>query len=848
MGRFSVGRALIMSALIGGALVALYLWQLEGLKPRGGDKLALWPLVALGVWAAYVQMVPIRNRKFSVSVALSEIPVLVAIVFLTPVAAILAVSLGQLAASTQRRLRPVKALISWLFYLSGVSVGMVVYYHGIGSATPISARGWLMSVVAVALINIVDLVLLLVVMGIADQRWRRPPLPPMLWQLGVGIAACTAGGLVAVCLVSVNTWGVVLFVAMTVAANLAYRTTVASGQRYANLEKLYEFTRRLSSLVEARDVITTVLEEARALLSADRAELVAPLEPPLDRLALCCSLRGDGPAHFEEGAPRTTLDQLIRERGSLLLTLSNKDKRLADAMTAEGLSEGLAAPLQRDDPGSGYLLVADRAFKHEGFKKADLRFFEALAANTGVALRSSELLEKLRREAAIRQHQAHHDELTSLPNRVLFTERLEGALDRAATEGRVAVMLIDLDGFKEVNDTLGHGTGDTILREIARRLGALEERGDLVARLGGDEFAVLVSAAPDEATLFAQAEGVVSSICEPLAADGLLLDIRASLGMAVFPEHAGHATGLMRCADVAMYAAKGAGGGVRLYDVAGDRSTPRRLRLATELRRAIEAEALDVWYQPVVELGTGKVISCEALLRWSHDQFGPIPPAEFIPVAESAGLIDPLTWWVLEVALKQVKAWRLLVPGLTMAVNLSARSLLSMDIAKRLGSVIEHAGLEPGVLTLELTESSTIADPVGSERVLLSLRDLGVNLSIDDFGTGYSSLSRLKRLPFRELKIDKSFVKEMVNDKGDEAIVRSTIELARNLDRTVTAEGVEDQATLQRLATLHCDAAQGFFLARPLPPAQCETWLLAAPNTLTGGLVLPTRSPRRPSE
>jgi diguanylate cyclase (GGDEF)-like protein len=832
-------RALALTALLAGAMAWLYFTELSGLKMTNRDHLALWPFVTLGVWAAGIEVVPLRNRRFSLELALDGIPVLVGIVFLPPWAALTAISCGKLAVSIQRRLAPVKALANWLAYAASVSVGILAYDKGLGGSSPVSARGWFMSAAAVAIISIVDLVVILIVMAAADRRWRHPPLSSIPLQLGLDVAVCTAAGLVAVSLVWVSTWGIVLFIGIAVAADLAFRATVVSGQRYANLERLYEFTRRLGSLVEARDVITTVLEEARVLLSADRAELVAPLEPPLERLALCCSLKGDHSAQFEEGAPLSPLEQLIRERGSLLLPRNTKDKLVADAMAAEGVNEGLVAPLQRDDPTAGYLLVADRAFKHEGFKRSDLRFFEALAANAGVALRSSELLEKLRHEAAVRQHQAHHDGLTGLPNRTLFAERLEQALDRAVVGGKVAVMLIDLDGFKEVNDTLGHGTGDAILREIARRLSPLESEGDLVARLGGDEFAVLVTEAPPDDALAAKAERVVTSICEPLAADGLLLDVRASLGVAVFPAHAGHATGLLRCADVAMYGAKGAGGGVRVYDVAEDRSTPRRLRLATELRRAMEAKALDLWYQPVVQLGTGEVISCEALLRWSHDQFGPIPPNEFIPVAESAGLIDPLTWWVLEVALRQAKAWRRLVPGLTMAVNLSARSLMSMDIAERLGCVIQNAGLEPAALTLELTESSTIADPVGSERVLRSLADLGVNLSIDDFGTGYSSLSRLKRLPFQELKIDRSFVKEMVHDKGDEAIVRSTIELARNLGRMVTAEGVEDQQTLRRLAALGCDAAQGFFLARPLPAPQCEAWLLAAPSTWPRALLLP---------
>jgi diguanylate cyclase (GGDEF)-like protein len=443
-----------------------------------------------------------------------------------------------------------------------------------------------------------------------------------------------------------------------------------------------------------------------------------------------------------------------------------------------------------------------------------------------VALRSSNLLEQLRREIEVRQHQAYHDSLTGLPNRVAFRERLADSLE-TNTAGEVAVLLMDLDGFKEVNDTLGHVTGDAVLREVGRRLMSFSGPQSLVGRLGGDEFAVLLCSASDHLDVEATTHQVMSSINQPLAVEGLMLDIRASMGVALAPRHgrSREATNLLRHADVAMYLAKEAGGGVRYYDPAEDRSTLRRLTLATELRRALDEDGLDLWYQPVVELGTGEVLGCEALLRWNHEQFGPISPVEFIPVAENAGLIDPLTWWVLETALTQLKIWRELVPALGVAVNLSAKSLTGTKVYDRVERSLQRAGMKPGALTLELTESSMAIDPESSQRAMQSLQELGVRLSIDDYGTGFSSLSRLKHLPFNELKIDRSFVKEMIRDKGDEAIVRSTIELARSLGRTVTAEGVEDKATLDRLASLGCQAAQGYYLARPLPAAECEAWL-----------------------
>ena len=677
------------------------------------------------------------------------------------------------------------------------------------------------------MITLVDLVLVVVGVGVMEKHWRWPPLAQMLPQTVAYIAVCTAGGLVAVSLVAVNTWAIALLAAIAVAANLAYHATVVSSQRYANLEKLYDFTRRLSGLAGGRDVMATVVEDARALLSAGRAELVMPVGASMDGPVMRCSLRDEGEARFQEGVSLSRLDKLICKRGAVLYNARCDDLELVAAMGERGLTEALVAPLKRDDPGAGYLLVANRPFQHEGFKQADLRFFETLAANAGVALRSSELMEELRREVDRRVHQAYHDPLTGLPNRLLFSQRLEEAL-AASPDSKVTVMLIDLDGFKDVNDTLGHVTGDAILVEIGRRLMPLGNAQSTVARLGGDEFAVLVTAS-DDVDVETTADRVLSLVTQPSAVESLLLDIRASMGVAVaLGEAEGRdGTKLMRHADVAMYLAKASGGGVRFYDPAEDHSTLRRLTLATELRRAIERDDLEVWYQPVVELGSGEVMGCEALLRWSHVQFGPISPVEFIPVAEHAGLIDPLTWFVLDRALSQLKEWRLFVPRLTVAVNLSARSLGSSKVPERVAEALGRAGVPAEALTLELTESLMMSDPTTCERAMHNLKELGVNLSIDDYGTGFSSLSRLKLLPFKDLKIDRSFVKEMINDKGDEAIVRSTIELARSLGRRTTAEGVEDQATLHRLTSLGCDAAEGYYLARPLPARECETWLEA---------------------
>jgi EAL domain-containing protein (putative c-di-GMP-specific phosphodiesterase class I) len=295
--------------------------------------------------------------------------------------------------------------------------------------------------------------------------------------------------------------------------------------------------------------------------------------------------------------------------------------------------------------------------------------------------------------------------------------------------------------------------------------------------------------------------------------------------VSIAPEHGEERSALMRRADEAMYTAKSAGGGIEVYDPSGDRHSTRRLILANELRAAPRTDAIEVWYQPVAALASGTVIGCEALLRWHHSQHGAIPPEEFIPLAEQSGIIGELTWWVLDAAIRQARIWQDRGQNLGVSVNIAARTLLEADLLDRLAQMLATAGVPPKLLTLELTESSIMSDPIRSEKVLAALGELGLRVAIDDFGTGYSSLTRLKQLPIHVVKIDKSFVISMSVDEGDHAIVRSTIELARNLGHTVVAEGVENQVTWDTLAQLGCDWAQGFYLARPMTAATFDVWL-----------------------
>jgi diguanylate cyclase (GGDEF)-like protein len=422
------------------------------------------------------------------------------------------------------------------------------------------------------------------------------------------------------------------------------------------------------------------------------------------------------------------------------------------------------------------------------------------------------------RAAIAKEHQALHDALTGLPNRTLFRDRIEQAITaghRADTTS--AVMLIDLDHFKEINDTLGHHAGDRLLEEVARRLERSLGDRDTVARLGGDEFGVLLPSLrrPGDANVVARQ--LLAGLREPFSIEGLTLEVDASIGMACHPAHGTGVEMLIQRADIAMYSAKESGGGHAMFEARLDRFSPRRLSLAGGLRQAIQNGEIVLFFQPKAELATNRVTGVEALARWEHPRLGLVGPAEFVPIAEQTGLITPLTSYVLDSALRQVREWKDRGQELSVAVNLSARSFLDAQLAVEIPRLLEKWDVDAKLLELEITESMLMLDPGRAQATLERLSRIGLTLSVDDFGTGYSSLANLKRLPVDVIKIDKSFVMDMAIDSSDAAIVRSTIDLAHNLGLRVVAEGVESHQAWTRLTELGCDLAQGFYVSRPLP-------------------------------
>jgi diguanylate cyclase (GGDEF)-like protein len=421
---------------------------------------------------------------------------------------------------------------------------------------------------------------------------------------------------------------------------------------------------------------------------------------------------------------------------------------------------------------------------------------------------------------------AYMDRLTGLPNRALFNDRLQQAIAAAMRSDKpLAVMTMDLDRFKYVNDTLGHPIGDMLLCEVAKRLRTvLQRQTDTVARLGGDEFAVLLPSDDlDAARLIATR--ILRALEQPIMIEGQLVDVGASIGIVTFPENGRDMNVLLRRADIAMYVAKRSNLGFALYDERHDQNSAERLSLMSELRQAVERDELTLYYQPKVDLATHRVKYVEALVRWDHPTRGFVSPDQFIPFAEQTGYIKTISRWVADRAIAQCAAWHAQGIELAVSVNVSARELIQSSLPETFQSLLEKHAVAPEWIWIEITESAIMDDPNHAIETLDRLHALGIRLSIDDFGTGYSSLSYLKRMPVDELKIDKSFVMGMAHHKDDETIVRSTIDLGHNMGLKVVAEGVEDEALMQRLKALHCDLAQGFHLSRPLPPAKLELWL-----------------------
>ena len=792
-----------------------------------------WWVLALAFAATESSVLHIQRGRQARSVSMSELPLVLGLFFAAPLALLVGRLVGcGVTLLSLRRCPPFKTFFNLALFACEtaltVTVFSVVSSWGGGHIT----MAWAGAYAGVLAANVLGGCTIGLVISVHDGRVR---LGALLRDAcaGQGTAPMVITlALVAVTSLAASTASAGLLIGFGALLLFAYRGYAALSERHLNLERLYRFSQAVSSSPDIDQVMATVLGEAKELLRSDRAS--AAFVGPDGGLLARVRLGTDGRLERSEEPPTPeddwVLQQVVAGRAPLLMPRSTRDANARAWLAAYGMREAVAVPLAGGSGIVGVLVVADRQGDVRTFEKSDVLLMETVANQAGVALRNGELIDQLR-------HEALHDALTGLPNRTNLQRCLGRALDdvRSGRTAGAAVMVLDLDDFKQVNDTLGHQQGDLLLVELAARLTAAVGGAGSVARLGGDEFAILLPQTGDEDSVLRMGRRVLRSLEQPVSLDGLEVEVGGSMGIALAPDHADDAAALLRRADMAMYDAKTSTRGLRLYEPDLDTNNPRRLALVSELRSALQNGGIQVHVQPQGRLSDGQVTRVEALARWRHPELGDISPDEFIPVAERSGLIGPLTTLVLDASLAACARWRATGHDVGIAVNLSTRSLHDADLVEEVERLLRRHGVPARRLTLEVTESSVMADPARAVALLHRLRDLGVRLSVDDFGTGYSSLSYLKRLPVQEVKIDRSFITPLREGGEDVAIVRAIVDLGRHLGLEVVAEGIEDQETWDLLASMGCDFGQGWHLGRPMPAADLFSWLSARKSRTTRG-------------
>ena len=786
------------------------------------DVLAWWSIALVAI-AAEFMVFDVEFRREVYSFTFSEVPLVLGLFLAEPRDLVIGRLLGELVFLVVReRQPPRKVLLNLASFLAEMTMLLAVYRVSGGTHAVGDPLEWLRALVAVAAAMLVGY---LVVFQVVQWHGAPVELPSILLIGGLTIPVNTSFALVIGVLIVDRPWATFLLLGVAAFLVLAYRSYTSLRQRFESLSLLYDFTRLVSGAQRPDAVLEAMLAQAKDLLRAERAEIW--LREDDDSML---QLRVDDGGRSSDRLPAAAAGSMQawfgRHREATIVGDDTAGHPAREVLAHLGARDGIVAPITESGQVVGLVAVVNRLGEVNRFQESDRTMFATLANHASVALENGRLIDRLHHEARLREHEALHDALTALPNRVMLADRLHHELGAIqGTDRSLAVALMDLDGFKEVNDTLGHHAGDIVLVEVARRLALAAADAALVARLGGDEFAILVTHTADRTELDAMARRVRTALSHPLTIEGVRVNISASVGLALAPDDAVDAPTLMQRADVAMYGAKaGHGNGVAFYEPIRDDNSPRRLALATDLRAAIAAGQLNLVFQPKARLTDDDVIGFEALVRWRHPELGQVFPDEFIPIAERTGIISDLTVWVLGAAVAQMAQWHRDGHRWSVAVNVAMRNLLDDDFAATVHDILDRHDCDPSQLTLEITETSVMTDTARTIEVLARLAELGVRLSVDDFGTGYSSLSYLQQLPVEELKIDKCFVRDMLTDASAEAIVRSVLDLAGNLHLRVVAEGVEDRHTWERLRQLGCQVAQGYVMSRPMPPADIEPW------------------------
>jgi len=817
-----------ITAVVALVTTALWWWVAETLPLWGGRW--TWALALVVSFAATESaQLHVEFRRQTLSLSLSEIPLVLGLFLVGPVPLLLCTLAGTLLIAGRRRTALYRVWFNVLIFTSHVAM-VVLLFHALAGLRPRTGpQVWVASYVAVLVAALITGATVLIAIVRVQGRMNRADITSSYWLVLVSTGFNCSVALLARQVSVQDPRALPILVVLGLTLGVGYRAYSRLLQRHKTLGLMRQFTAAVSATEGTTALTAQALTHVRAVLSADYAELA------LDTTMSVPGSRGDGApivtassGSHQLSAEPPPRDELVASAlatdSCLLISRNTRDTASRNWLFRRGLRDAAAVALHSEDGPLGYLLVGDRLGETDSFQRVDLQLLELVAAHLSVALRNGELVDRLRYDAG-------HDALTGLPNRVLFRSRLHQSLQDSAGS-RVAVLLMDLDEFKDVNDTLGHDTGDALLREVGVRLRRVMPEPVTVARLGGDEFAALTPLAgtsPDE--VLDIAASLQSALRDPFELAGVAVGVRASVGVAVYPDHAGDADLLLQHADGAMYAGKAARAAVQVYNAELDRSNPRRLALVSELRQAIEAGEIVCHYQPKVSLDSQKIIGVEALARWNHPRLGLVPPDDFIPIAEHTGQITALTSHVLTISLTQCAAWLTAGRELGVAVNVSPRGLLTPGFVAEVRAALRAVGVPPRLLTLEITESGVMSEPDLAQLVLQELHELGVALSIDDFGTGYSSLAYLLHLPVDEVKIDKSFVLTLATSPRNTSMVQAIIELGHTLGLRVVAEGVEDLRSQEMLTSLQCDVAQGYLISRPVPAHVLDQWLTQAPVT-----------------
>jgi diguanylate cyclase (GGDEF)-like protein len=755
-------------------------------------------------------------RSSAHSFSLSEMPLVIGLLLADPSGMVLARVIGAaVAMGVLRRQPPVKLLFNLGLFALEAEAAAIAVGHLLPGGRALAPMAWVTVLLVVAATSALGVGLIMVAVTLSEGR---PPARTMVqglvFQLLTGVTNASLA-LLAVFILwndAHQLWLLVAPVATLIAGYVAYS---AERQRHQRMQHLYESSELLQRTPTDGTATSALLAQLCRVFQAEVAE-VTLLPPPGGSHALRAMLRRDDFAETDRRLDITLLDELIpfaieEQRG---VRLTAREASMPTVLSTRHLKDAMFIALRSESRIIGTMLVGNRLGDLNTFNAEDLTLFETLAVQASVAFENGRLEDRLK-------HQAFHDPLTGLANRALFTDRLTHALTRRPTLGGpgVAVLFVDLDDFKMVNDELGHAAGDQLLRAVGERIVAQLRPFDTSARLGGDEFAVLIEDAASAAAAAAIAQRIVDTLREPFLLMGRELTMHASIGVAVAGDEDPDGEELLRRADIAMYRVKQRGkGSFEIYQHSMQEVMVRRLELRTELERAIPRGELVLRYQPIVALADERVVGVEALVRWQHPVRGLMAPTEFIPLAEETGLIVGLGVHVLEEACRQLRAWRRAHPehpDLGMSVNLSPRQLQDEAFVAQVARVLRETGLDPRLLTLEITESFMVDGGAPSGR-LGELKALGVRLSIDDFGTGYSSLSALQHLPVDCLKIAKPFVDGIAEDPQKRAFAQAIVRLGRTLRLELVAEGVERKEQRDRLVELGCHLAQGYYFGRPM--------------------------------